>query len=341
METTAGAAAATSPNRVDRARVIDYYAHCWNDYRILWRTDETGSVHFGFFDEAPGRVRDHLHSAVEGIAGVIAALAAGIAGARGRSDAALRWLRVAARGRAARHDAAQHRMTAECANAVGLSSGDLLLDAGCGVGGTDLWLAAARGVRVHGVNIQPAHLREARRRAATHPAGSRVGFSMQDFTELAIATASVDVVWALESLCHSADKEGFVREAFRVLRPGGRLMVADFFLVRDEVPPDRERAMSTWNSGWALPPLANIEWFRRLLTAQGFCVLSCRDIGPHVLPSSRRLFKASLVAWPIHLLLQAAGTRSALAGANVRAAFHQYTTLRDGIWTYCILAARK
>ena len=47
METTAGAAAATSPNRVDRARVIDYYAHCWNDYRILWRTDETGSVHFG------------------------------------------------------------------------------------------------------------------------------------------------------------------------------------------------------------------------------------------------------------------------------------------------------
>jgi cyclopropane fatty-acyl-phospholipid synthase-like methyltransferase len=232
-------------------------------------------------------------------------------------------------------------MTAECAKAAGLRAGDLLLDAGCGVGGTDLWLAGAHGVRVHGVNIQPAHLRDAQRRAAAHPAGSHVGFSMQDFTQLAIADGSVDVVWALESLCHSPVKKRFVREAYRVLRPGGRLMVADFFLVRDEVPPACQRAMALWNSGWALPPLASVERFPHLLAEEGFHVIACRDIGPHVMPSSRRLYKASLVAWPIHLLLEAAGVRSALAGANVRAAFHQYTTLRDGIWTYAIVVARK
>ena len=29
---------------------MDYYDHCGNDYRILWRTDENGSIHYGYFD---------------------------------------------------------------------------------------------------------------------------------------------------------------------------------------------------------------------------------------------------------------------------------------------------
>jgi tocopherol O-methyltransferase len=338
-----------SDNRPARQAVIDYYDHCRDDYRILWRTDENGTIHFGYFDGV-GEGRSHLRageilrSAYSLTVGLAAAFAAGCVALTGTAwgrDAAVRWLRVAARGRAARHDAAQRRMTAVCAEAVQLARGALVLDAGCGVGGADLWLASSFGARVHGINVQHGHLRAARRAAAAHPSGSRVGFSVQDFTEMGVSAEAVDVVWALESVCHCLDKTAFIREAYRVLRPGGRLLVADFFQSQDEVSADRAEAMRIWTSGWALPNLASGGQFRSALAAAGFRDIVYRDVRQNVLPSSRRLYKASLVAQPISAMLERTGARSSIQGRNVLAARHQYATLRDGVWTYGIFVAAK
>ena len=118
-------------------------------------------------------------------------------------------------------------------------------------------------------------------------------------------------------------------------------MVADFFLSRDELQPEEASRMRTWTDGWALPNLASIEGFPSLLASEGFQDVRVRDIGANVLPSSLRLFKASLVALPVNAVLEACGWRTRAAGRNVRAARHQYTTLRDRIWTYAIFVARK
>ena len=45
-------AAARETARLARTTVVEYYNHCWDDYRILWRTDKNASVHFGFFDRS-------------------------------------------------------------------------------------------------------------------------------------------------------------------------------------------------------------------------------------------------------------------------------------------------
>lgn len=231
-------------------------------------------------------------------------------------------------------------MTEVCAHMAKLDRADLVLDAGCGVGGTDVWLASRFGVTVHGINVQRGHLREARQRASAAPDAGRVTFSAQDFTEMGVATESVTVVWALESVCHALDKAAFVAEAYRVLRPGGRLMVADFFLRGDQ--PDVElRRVRAWTEGWALPALASVDAFRSALAARGFHEIVYRDIAAHIVPSSRRLYKASLVALPVHALLERIGARSAVQGKNVRAAREQYSSLREGAWTYGIFVAVK
>ena len=336
-------------NRAARLAVIDYYDRCRDDYRILWRTDENGSIHFGYFDEpqspgGPRRAMEWLREAGTMGVGVVTAAAAGFAALTGTAwgrRTSVDLLRVAARGRADRHDKAQARMTEICGEAVGLRDGDLVLDAGCGVGGTALWLAARYGVRVIGVNVQPAHLRDARARALRHPAGTRVRFSAQDFTELAIRSDTVDVVWALESVCHAQDKASFVREAYRVLRPGGRLMIADFFLPGSALTPQEQSHMREWTAGWALPSLAVVPDLQKTLAAVGFRDIAYRDIRPHVLPSSRRLYKASLVALPIDAVLRTLQVRGRRQGDNVRAAFRQYPTLCAGTWTYGIFVARK
>jgi cyclopropane fatty-acyl-phospholipid synthase-like methyltransferase len=329
--------------------VVDYYDHCRNDYRILWRTDENGSIHFGFFDVPP----DHGGSAwaagwaraavsvVVALATTVAAAVLASSGAAWARERAVRCLRVAARGRAARHDAAQARMTDVCAELAGLRPGALVLDAGCGVGGTALRLASTRGVKVHGVNVQPAHLSEARRRVCASGGEARVRFSAQDFTEMGVADEAVDVVWALESVCHCLHKPAFVAEAFRVLRPGGRIMVADFFLGSDNLPPGLLSRVQEWTQGWALPNLASVPRFRDDLAASGFRDIGFHDVAANVLPSSRRLYKASLVALPIHVALERLGARSPVQGRNVRAARGQHTTLVEGGWTYGIFVATK
>jgi tocopherol O-methyltransferase len=343
-----GPATPCDSNRSAREAVRRYYDDCRNDYRILWRTDETGSIHFGYFDEADDErdlsIAAILQFLIQTTGGLAAALAAGLLAATGMEwgrQQAVRCLRFAARGRAQRHEAAQTRMTEVCARAVGLSSGERLLDAGCGVGGTDLWLASHFGVKVIGINVQPAHLDEARRTVVGCAARDLVTFSAQDFTQMAVLDEVIDVVWGLESICHCADKIDFMKEAHRVLRSGGRLMVADFFLRRDEMPPDQARRIGTWTDGWALPGLASIDGFHADLTAAGFRDVRFRDVGTNIRPSSERLYKASLIAQPISAALERIGARSAVQGRNVRASFEQYRAFRDGAWTYGIFVAVK
>jgi hypothetical protein len=118
-------------------------------------------------------------------------------------------------------------------------------------------------------------------------------------------------------------------------------MVADFFLPGANIAAEHEEAMRTWTTGWALPNLAATAAFDRLLRDHGFRAVTYRDIRPHVVPSSRRLYKASLIARPIGSVLSMIGVRSRVQQENVRAAYHQYRTLRAGAWTYGVFVATK
>lgn len=334
-------------NRDAAAAVVHYYDQCRNDYRILWRTDENGSIHYGFFDSPQERILGAglfewlkaVPAYTIGLGAVLGAAAAAATATASGQETAVRWLRFAARGRASRHDAAQRKMTEVCADAVGLRRGERVLDAGCGVGGASLWLASQRGVSVLGLNLQRTQLAEARARVATDRA--RVRFSVQDYTAMGVADGCIDVVWGLESICHCFDKRAFIREAYRVLRPGGRLMVADFLRADDESDPRHERAMRTWTHGWAIPNLASVSSFAEHIESQGFSNIRYRDIREHVMPSARRLYRASLIALPVDWALQRAAARSRVQRENVRAAYWQYATLRAGAWTYGIFVASK
>jgi ubiquinone/menaquinone biosynthesis C-methylase UbiE len=334
----------TSGNAGARARVIEYYNKCGDDYRILWRTDENETIHNGYFDEpgAGSAAVEALETATTAPLRLGAAMLspfAALGGAGGR-EMAVQLLRYSARGQAGRHDRAQRRMTEVCAEAVGIRPGDRVLDAGCGVGGAAIWLAE-QGARVVGINIQPRHLSAAVRNAARVGRGKSPRFSAQDYTELGLRDATFDAVWGLESICHCDHKGDFLREAFRVLRPGGRLMVADFFQARSPRDASEAARMTAWLDGWAIPGLAGVEWFGDEARRVGFHDVVYRDIRQHVLPSARRLFKASLVAYPIGLILRAIGVRDGVQTANIRAARDQYGTLADAVWTYGIFTATK
>jgi cyclopropane fatty-acyl-phospholipid synthase-like methyltransferase len=94
------------------------------------------------------------------------------------------------------HAEAIENMNRELADRVGIGVDDHVLDCGCGVGGSSVWLAAERGATVTGVDLVPLQLQEARDLAAERGVTDRVTFARGDFTDLPLPDDSVDVVWA-------------------------------------------------------------------------------------------------------------------------------------------------
>jgi ubiquinone/menaquinone biosynthesis C-methylase UbiE len=337
----------TTPRRETQRRVIDYYDQCDDDYRILWRSDETHCLHYGFFDEAvasaPAHWSERRWSQPVGLGVRTVAAIAGLVAYPGPPPVrewATRCLRVAASGRFARHEAGQARMNAVCAEAARIRPGDRVLDAGCGLGGSDLFLSRHFRATIFAINLQPRHLARARAYTTASAAQPPVQFSRQDYTQMAFAAGSFDVVWGLESICHCQNKRAFIAEAYRVLRRPGRLMVADFFQLKETLSAE-EAARMRWINGWAIPNLALVRQFGEDMAAAGFERVAYRDIRSQVIPSSERMYKASLVAGGIGRAMERLGIRSAVQTNNIRAARDQYSTLRDAVWTYGIFTAEK
>jgi len=104
----------------------------------------------------------------------------------------------------------------------------LILDVGTGPGALAVEIAGrCPSCRVLGIDLAPEMLRTAAQRAADAGVGDRVDFQVSDAAQLPLADGSIDAAVSTLSLHHWRDPPAVLRELWRVVRPGGRVLIYD------------------------------------------------------------------------------------------------------------------
>jgi SAM-dependent methyltransferase len=157
-----------------------------------------------------------------------------------------------------------------------LRAGELVLDLGSGAG-IDCFLAAERvgpTGRVIGVDMTPDMLARARDNARA--AGTEnVEFRMGEIEHLPVADASVDVVISNCVVNLSPDKPAVYREVYRVLKPGGRVAIADI-VATGELPEEVQKDLDAFTG--CVAGAASITSVQRMLADAGFVDIRVRAI---------------------------------------------------------------
>lgn len=237
---------------------------------------------------------------------------------------------------------AMHEVDRVLADEAEVGEDDRVVDLGCGVGGSVLRLAEERGADAVGVNVSAEHLGKARRKAV-HRDVDDVDFVTMDFEDTGFDDGSFDVVWSVEAACHAEDTGRWAEEAYRLLEPGGRLVVGDGYLSKpmEKLDEDARRRLDVIDEAWVGGEVDTVDGFRQHLEAAGFEDVEFTDQYERVKPSAVYLWLASVLATPGAWVLEKLGFRGERQRRNRVAARHQYPVLRDGVVKHGLFTARK
>ncbi len=114
------------------------------------------------------------------------------------------------------------------AREVRTGSGQCLVDIGCGRGGPGLWVAAATGARLIGLDITDSALSAARRQAGQAGMAGRADFRRGGFEDTGLPDSSAHAVMSVDALLFTPSKQAAAAELARIIVPGGRLVLTSW-----------------------------------------------------------------------------------------------------------------
>jgi tocopherol O-methyltransferase len=164
---------------------------------------------------------------------------------------------------------AQLQLTEQMAELAGITGGERVIDVGCGMGGSSIWLAKDRGCNVTGVTISSVQRTWATTSAAWSRVNPRPNFLRADAEEVQFDPGSVDAVWSIECTEHLFVKPAFFKKAATWLKPGGRVAICAWLSGDDEQAAETQRLVYEVCEGFFCPSLGTQADYRKWLTDAG------------------------------------------------------------------------
>lgn len=216
-----------------------------------------------------------------------------------------------------------------------------VLDAGCGIGGSSTYIAGRTNCSMVGITLNAQQKIDAEKNALLRAVGEQCRFYVMNYCSTIFADASFDVIFAIESSCHATEKKDFLAEACRLLKPGGRLVVMDYFKEAN-LNARQQNFLQIWLHAWAIKDIDTITDFCSKATATGFGKVEQTLRTAEIRRSSWLIYFYSLLGTIPSKLYGLYNRRATHFGkTHTKAGIVQYQALKQNLWNYYSVVATK
>ena len=168
---------------------------------------------------------------------------------------------------------AQLQLIEHLAQLAGVKPGSEILDIGCGLGASTLYLAKNYKAAVTGITISEVQVEMAAKAAATEQLDAK--FLLMD-AEAMHFQKQFDLLWSVESISHYQRREEFFASAAKLLKPGGLFAITDWFKKENLTPAETKKFIDPIEKGM-LVELQIMDDYEHFLTSNGLQIMR-RDI---------------------------------------------------------------
>ena len=218
-----------------------------------------------------------------------------------------------------------------------------VLDAGCGYAGTAMYIAEKKKCHVEAITLVDEQVSKAKELIKERGLEKYVNVSVQDFMKTNFKDNTFDVVYGIESICYAYPKKDFLKEVYRILKPGGILIILDGFNTKEkeEYTTKENKILKKFCDGWAFNTLESVNHFKKACKEIGYTSTEYKDLYKNIIKTSKILYTASYPAYIVDFFGRLFKTRNKYGKGNVDAARYQYIGLKKGLWQYGMFKATK
>jgi len=221
-----------------------------------------------------------------------------------------------------------------------VEDGDKILDAGCGVGGSAFFLAKNKNAVVTGITLSEKQFNYAQKKRTELKLESHVNFKIENYSKTSFDNNSFDVIWAIESITSATSKCDFAKEAERILKPGGKLIIADYFKTNNKLE-DTDKLLDSWRDLWSMADFITIDEYKIIFNKYNFIVKNELDVTKEITPTAKRMYWSYILGGPLAILYNTFFKSQRFAETHYKSGKYQYKALKKGLWNYKIILFEK